>query len=136
MAVHGAAHGVVGQRPHLDLALGCAGSRPWSLRARAQGEPELWHDWRVLVAYGVPELQYGEQPAASATKDGSCKSVHPLRHIVEQVIGVQELNFHTGNHGRWHSREIKGCSARQSANTGEDHVWFEDRWMVASLYDE
>jgi hypothetical protein len=19
---------------------------------------------------------------------------------------------------------------------GEDHVWFEDRWMVASLYDE
>jgi hypothetical protein len=22
------------------------------------------------------------------------------------------------------------------ARTGEDHVWFEDRWMVASLCDE
>jgi hypothetical protein len=55
MAVHDAALDAVGQRPHLDLALGCAGSRPWSVCARAQGEPESWHDRRVLVASGVPE---------------------------------------------------------------------------------
>jgi hypothetical protein len=25
---------------------------------------------------------------------------------------------------------------RKWPDTGEDHVWFEDRWMVASLCDE
>jgi hypothetical protein len=25
---------------------------------------------------------------------------------------------------------------REHVHIGEDHVWFEDRWMVASLCDE
>jgi hypothetical protein len=76
---------------------------------------------RPARACGIrcPRARHGEQPAASATKDGSCKSVHPLRHIVEQVIGVQGRSFHTGSNGRWRSREIKGCSARRPANTGK-----------------
>jgi hypothetical protein len=28
------------------------------------------------------------------------------------------------------------CSSLSPAGTHEDHVWFEDRWMVASLCDE
>jgi hypothetical protein len=33
---------------------------------------------------------------------------------------------------RWMEEKAKGRNGRRS----EDHVWFEDRWMVASLCDE
>jgi hypothetical protein len=29
-----------------------------------------------------------------------------------------------------------GCHARSTSADFEDHVWFEDWWMVASLCDE
>jgi hypothetical protein len=45
--------------------------------------------------------------------------------------------------GRKSSKNLSGlsCFARDgfctmALSSGEDHVWFEDRWMVASLCDE
>jgi hypothetical protein len=32
--------------------------------------------------------------------------------------------------------EMAGGCAGAAGGSGEDHVWFEDRWMVASLCDE
>jgi hypothetical protein len=31
---------------------------------------------------------------------------------------------------------LLGLALGKPARIGEDHVWFEDRWMVASLCDE
>jgi hypothetical protein len=52
---------------------------------------------------------------------------------------------HTPNLGLWYSKgstfdllsyfdsDYAGCKVDRKS---EDHVWFEDRWMVASLCDE
>jgi hypothetical protein len=38
-----------------------------------------------------------------------------------------------GRRGAWHASAGTGAASRRDV---EDHVWFEDRWMVASLCDE
>jgi hypothetical protein len=45
----------------------------------------------------------------------------------------REINFIVGGHQVIKTNRLTRSNARE---IGEDHVWFEDRWMVASLCDE
>jgi hypothetical protein len=42
----------------------------------------------------------------------------------------------TADDGRGASSCYGGSTTERTAGAAEDHVWFEDRWMVASLCDE
>jgi hypothetical protein len=84
---------------------------------------------------------------------GQATPVRPVHHTSQTGAGLgrqrsgfcarEEAQFGLGGHGSGgrYGKSTSGQLARRSLSRahygdGEDHVWFEDRWMVASLCDE
>jgi hypothetical protein len=114
-----------------------------------------WLSYRAMALRDQLHESARQDPACPSTLERVCAALidrdEALRHARADLEGVRTLaaNWEAEVAGvrndnlELHSL-LRGAQAQQSQAEerararaeGEDHVWFEDRWMVASLCDE
>jgi hypothetical protein len=94
-------------------------------------KPKKGKEQDHLKKTSLAPLRQGQRLDTSETKPCSSKEHKPPKHTRAPTAHMQTPPKQVPTLGTKPVRPVP-----KTGQTGEDHVWFEDRWMVASLCDE
>jgi hypothetical protein len=117
--------------------------RPEAGRGVAPGSTPCAHDLRLefeeagLLTFNSPQANLGAALARFQQANPSPEAEAAKAYVRVATTLVEEKSAMFKSAASTSSRHSRSRSNRPAhSRLPEDHVWFEDRWMVASLCDE
>jgi hypothetical protein len=99
-------------------------------------EPQIKRIPVIEASQRMPQKQKTQKTIAELAQEvaslaKTCKDTHCINtSLTKTVLKLLESKKHRDD------EEDHSCNLKKGKRPFEDHVWFEDRWMVASWCDE